>query len=87
MAKWIRTRISQTGSAKMLVRALNDGAKVGRVKFSYEPVTQKVSVHMKGDTTFALYGDLPDILGFGTGDAVIIYMRTSPNRSVSIRAS
>ena len=62
------------GSAKMLVRALNDGAKGGRVKFSYEPVTQKVSVHMKGDTTFALYGDLPDILGFGTGDAVIIYI-------------
>ena len=60
------------GSAKMLVRALNDGAKGGRVKFSYEPVTQKVSVHMKGDTTFALYGDLPDILGFGTGDAVNI---------------
>ena len=33
---------------------------------------------MKGDTTFALYGDLPDILGFGTGDAVV--MRTSLDR-------
>ena len=73
------------GSAKMLVRALNDGAKGGRVKFSYEPVTQKVSVHMKGDTTFALYGDLPDILGFGTGDAVIIYMRTSPARATVVQ--
>ena len=34
------------GSAKMLVRALNDGAKGGRVKFSYEPVTQKVNVRV-----------------------------------------
>ena len=73
------------GSAKMLVRALNDGAKGGRVKFSYEPVTQKVTVHMKGDTTFALYGDLPDILGFGTGDGVIIYMRTSPARATAVQ--
>ena len=52
------------GSAKMLVRALNDGAKGGRVKFSYDRVTQKVCVQMKGDTTFKLYGDLIDILGF-----------------------
>ena len=36
------------GSAKMLVRTLNNGAKGGRVTFSYEPVTQKVTVHMKG---------------------------------------
>ena len=63
------------GSAKMLVRALNDGVKSGSVKFSYDPVTQKVCAHMKGDTTFMLYGDLPDILGFGTGDGVVI--RTS----------
>ena len=56
----------------MLVRALNDGAKGRSVKFSYNPVTQKVCVHMKGDTTFMLYGDLPDILGFGTGDGVVI---------------
>ena len=55
------------GSPKMLVRTLNDGVKGGSVKFSYDPVTQKVTVHMKGDTTFMLYGDLPDILGFGRG--------------------
>ena len=55
------------GSAKTLVRALNDGVKGGSVKFSYDPVTQKVCVHMKGDTTFMLYGDLADILGFGMG--------------------
>ena len=53
------------------------------MKFSYEPVTQKVTVHMKGDTTFALYGDLPDILGFGTGDAVV--MRTSPAHATVAR--
>ena len=56
----------------MFVRALNDGVKGRSVKFSYDPVTQKVCVHMKGDTTFMLYGDLPDILGFGTGDGVVI---------------
>ena len=60
------------GSAKMLVRALNDGVKGRSVKFSYDPVIQKVCVHMKGDTTFMLYGDLPDILRFGTGDGVVI---------------
>ena len=63
------------GSANMLVRALNDGVKGRSVKFSYDPLTQKVCVHMKGDTTFFLYGDLPDILGFATGDGVVI--RTS----------
>ena len=36
----------------------------GLVKLSYEPVTQKVCVHMKDDTMFTLYGDLIDILGF-----------------------
>ena len=60
------------GSAKMLVRTLNDGVKGGSVKFSYDPVTQKVCAHMKSDTTLKLYGDLPDILGFGTGDGVVI---------------
>ena len=50
-------------SPNVLVRALN-GEKGGRVKFSYDRVTQKVCVHMKGDTTFKLYGDLIDILGF-----------------------
>ena len=66
-------------SAKALVRTLNDELKGGRVKCSYEPVTQKVTAHMKGDTTVALYGDLPDILGFGRGDAVVTL--TSPARS------
>ena len=56
----------------MFVRALNDGVKGGSVKFKYDPVTRKVCVHMKGDTTFGLYGDLPDILGFGPGDGVVI---------------
>ena len=51
-------------SPNVLVRALN-GEKGGRVKFSYDGVTQKVCVQMKGgDTTFKLYGDLIDILGF-----------------------
>ena len=66
------------GSANMLVRALNAGVKGGSVTFSYDPVTQKVCVHMKGDTTFMLYGDLSDILGFGMGDAVVT--RTSLDR-------
>ena len=43
-------------------------------------MTQKVCVHMKGDTTFALYGDLPDVLGFGRGDGVVI--RTSNRKTV-----
>ena len=68
-------------SAKMLVRALNDGVKGGSVTFSYDPVTQKVCVHMKGDTTFMLYGDLPDILGFGRGDGVVI--RTSRRKTLT----
>ena len=55
------------------------------MKFSYEPFTQKVTVHMKGDTTFALYGDLPDILGFGTGGAVVIYVRTSLARAAVVQ--
>ena len=66
------------GSATMLVRALNDGVKGGSVKLSYDPVTQKVFVHMKGYTTFMLYGDLADLLGFGTGDSVVT--RTSQDR-------
>ena len=66
------------GSAKILVTALSDGVKGGSVKLSYDIVTQKVCAHMKGDTTFMLYGDLPDILGFGTGNGVVI--RTSLDR-------
>ena len=57
------------------------------MKFAYEPVTQKVTAYMKGDTTFALYGDLPDILGFGRGDAVVTLTssaRSSVARGYSI---
>ena len=49
--------------------SIHNGDKPGRVKFGYEPVTQKIVAHMKGETKFTLYGDLPDILGFGTGDS------------------
>ena len=70
-------------SPKALVKTLN-GDKPGRLQFYYEPVTQKVTVHMKGGTTFASYGDLPDILGFGTGDAVV--MRMSPARATIVRS-
>ena len=38
------------GSPEALVKTLI-GDKPGRVKFYYEPVTQKVVAHMKGDTT------------------------------------
>ncbi len=70
-------------SPEELVKTLN-GDTPGRVKFGYEPVTQKIVAHMKGDTKFALYGDLHDILGFGTGDS-----RTSIEssaRSMFVRA-
>ena len=53
-------------SPKALATTLN-GDKPGRVKFSYEPVTQTFIAHMKSKTKFTLYGDLPDILGFGAG--------------------
>ena len=70
-------------SPKTLATTLN-GDKSGRVKFSYEPVTQKVVAHVKGDTKVALYGDLPDILGFMRGDAVTVL--TSSARSRIVRA-
>ena len=38
----------------------------GRIKLAYEPVTQKFVEHVKSETKFSLYGDLPDTLGFGT---------------------
>ena len=69
------------GSVKVLVRSLNDEVKGGSVKFSYEPVTQKFTVHMKGDTTLMWYGDPLDILGFGTGDGVVI--RTSRRKTLT----
>ena len=68
------------GSVKMLFRALSDGVKGRSVTLSYDPVTQKLCVHMKSDTTFMLYGDLPDILGFGRGDGVVI--RTSNRKTL-----
>ena len=53
-------------SPKVLARKLN-GDRPGRVKLSYGPVTQKFVTHMKSETKFTLYGDLPDIFWFGTG--------------------
>ena len=70
-------------SPKALATTLN-GDKPGRVRFHYEPVTQKVVAHMKGDTKVTLYGDLPDILGFMRGDAVTVL--TSSARSRVVRA-
>ena len=70
-------------SPKALATTLN-GDKPARVRFYYEPVTQKVVAHMKGDTKVALYGDLPDILGFMRGDAVTVL--TSSARSRVVRA-
>ena len=57
-------------SPKALATTLN-GDKQGRVKFSYEPVTHKFIAHVNSKTKFTLYGDLPDILGFGarSGDS------------------
>ena len=70
-------------SPNALAMTLN-GDKPGRVRFYYEPVTQKFVAHMKGDTKVALYGDLPDILGFVRGDAVTVL--TSSARSRIVRA-
>ena len=53
-------------SPKALATTLT-GDKPGRVKFAYEPVTQKFVAHVKSETKVTLYGDLPDILGFGSG--------------------
>ena len=47
-------------SPKALATTLN-GDKPRRLKFSYEPVTQKFIAHVKRKTKFTLYGDLPDI--------------------------
>ena len=56
-------------SPKALVTTLN-GDKPGRV------------AHVKGDTKVALYGDLPDILGFMRGDAVTVLMSSARSRVV-----
>ena len=68
-------------SPEALVKTLN-GDKPGRVRFYYEPVTQKVVAHMKGDTKVELYGDLPDILGFRRGDAVTVLTSSARSRVV-----
>ena len=73
-------------SPKALATTLN-GDKPGRVKFSYEPVTQKFIAHVKSETTFSLYGDLPDILGFGAGSGDSTTSLTSSARSMFVRAS
>ena len=73
-------------SPKALATALN-GDKPGRVKFSYEPVTQKFIAHVKSKTKFTLYGDLPDILGFGAGSGDNTTSLTSSARSMFVRAS
>ena len=61
--------------------------KSGRVKFSYEPVTQKFIAHVKSKTKFILYGDLPDILGFGAGSGDSSASFASSARSMFVRAS
>ena len=73
-------------SPKALATTLN-GDEPGRVKFSYEPVTQKFIAHVKSKTKFTLYGDLPDILGFGTGSGDSTTSLTSSARSMFVRAS
>ena len=45
-------------SPKALATTLN-GDKPERVKFSYEPVSHKFVAHVKSETNFTLYGDLP----------------------------
>ena len=55
-------------SPNALAKKLN-GDKPGRVKFSYEPVTQKFVANVKSETTFTLYGDLPEISGSASGRA------------------
>ena len=69
-------------SPKALATTLN-GDKPGRVKFAYEPVTQKFIAHVKSKTKFTLYGDLPDILGFGawSGDSTTSLMQSLLNTS------
>ena len=73
-------------SPKALANKLS-GDKPGRVKFSYEPVTQKFVAKVKSETTFTLYGDLRDILGFGagTGDSSSTRLASSTNSMVFTR--
>ena len=73
-------------SPKALATTLN-GDKPGRVKLSYEPVTQKFIAQVKSKTKFTLYGDLPDILGFGAGSGDSSTMLAASARSMFVRAS
>ena len=61
-----------------------NGGKPGRMKFSYEPVTQKFVANVKSETKVTLYGDLPDILGFGSGGSNTSL--SSSTRSMFVRA-
>ena len=72
-------------SPKVLATTFN-GDKLGRVKFSYEPVTQKFVAHTKSETKFTLYGDLPDILGFGAGSGDSNTSPTLSARSMFVQA-
>ena len=70
-------------SPNSLATTLN-GDKPGRVKFSYEPVTQKFIAHVKSKTKFTLYSD---ILGFGAWSGDTIASLESSARSMFVRAS
>ena len=72
--------------SEALATTLN-GDKPGRVKFAYEPVTQKFIALVKSKTKFTLYGDLPDILGFGAWSGDSTTSLTSSARSMFVRAS
>ncbi len=73
-------------SPKALATMLNVD-KPGRVKLSYDPVTHKFVVHVKSETKFTFYGDLPDILGFGAGSGDSSASLASSARSMFVRAS
>ena len=73
-------------SPKALATTLN-GDKPGRVKFSYEPVTQTFIAQVKSKTKFTLYGDLPDILWFGAGSRDSSANHASSARSMFVRSS
>ena len=68
-------------SPETLVEALNLD-KPSRVTFSYDFVTQIVRAHLKRQTTFRLYGDLSDILGFNNITSDADHSITLPANSV-----
>ncbi len=57
------------------------------MKFSYESVTQKFVAHVKSRTKVTLYGDLPDILGFGVGSGDSSASLASSASLMFVRAS